>query len=274
MSVIIFLFIGVLVGFSSVFLGIGGGILMVPGLNLFLDIPLKLAIFISLHCIFLNSIFNTYRFNKKDLVDWKTAKVVGPLSGAVAFFTLKLSQDWPELFLKKMLASVLCLVFIKLIHEIYISLFTNKKHGSTRQVSSDKKREEINSDGHTYKNTIILFILGAFSGFFSGSLGIGSGAILGPIFIVFYLVSNRKLSPTLNACMIFTTGFACLAYFLVNFSLYTVKNILPILLICSGSFAISFLFSNMQHRLPKHVRSGILALVLMFFVGKLIFSFS
>lgn len=91
LSFLFYLILGCFAGFTAGFLGIGGGIVAVPGLLWIFNhyhIPehaeMQTAVATSLACILFTSIVNLYHANRRDMVDWKLWRnlLLGLLIGA------------------------------------------------------------------------------------------------------------------------------------------------------------------------------------------------
>ena len=157
--------IGLLAGIISSFFGIGGGLVIVPCLLLvYPDMPYPLVIGCSFGIIFLNSIINTYNFNKlKLLLPFSFLKMflLGVIPGVLAGTYLVTSL--PTGITKKVFATFLILVVVK-----------NHLHKNT--VGSEDK---MNLEGRAS----IKLMTGFFAGLIAGLTGIGGGTVLVPIFL-------------------------------------------------------------------------------------------
>ena len=78
--------VGVAAGFLSALFGVGGGVIVVPGLVLLLGFDARTATGTSLAAIGLTALAGTFSFSLFDHVHWKSAALVGlpALLGSIA----------------------------------------------------------------------------------------------------------------------------------------------------------------------------------------------
>lgn len=183
-------FLGLIIGFISGLLGIGGGTLLVPTL-LYVGYAIKDAIGISVMQMVFSSVFGSYLNFKKGTLGLKNGLYLGlgAMFGAQGsgFLVSVLSA---QILLNIFLLSV-CLAILK----FFKSVTTSSK-------------PEINS------NTI-LFIVGFFVGLIAISIGIGGGLYLTPILVGFM---NYDLKKAISISLFFVvfssiSGFISLAGF-------------------------------------------------------------
>lgn len=91
--------VGVLLGFLTGFLGVGGGFLIVPALVLALFFPMRIAIATSLFIIFLNTIVALLSRMSASQIEWEVAGlfVVGGMVGNVLGGMLAVRMDQAKL---------------------------------------------------------------------------------------------------------------------------------------------------------------------------------
>ncbi|MEM2134923.1 MAG: sulfite exporter TauE/SafE family protein [Candidatus Jordarchaeaceae archaeon] len=111
-----------LAGLSSGLLGIGGGIVQVPVMNIILGVPMVVTVATSMFMIIFTSAFATFEHAMLGQVDWPVGivMIIGAIIGAQigCRITLKLN---PQL-LRKIFGSAMILIAIKMIYEALISL--------------------------------------------------------------------------------------------------------------------------------------------------------
>ena len=186
----VILLTGISVGLVSTIFGIGGGIIMVPLLSLILPFSHLESIATSLATIVLVAGFNTFNFSKQNVIVWRIVPWIAVTSSFFAFISARLSTVLPE--------KILVIIFFLFLLYFAIRTFL------IRQES-----EHIVDDSHP---RILPLGIGAISGLISGVTGIGGGGITTPMMLVTGLVKNIQASPTSNAIMIFTAGFAALSF--------------------------------------------------------------
>ena len=106
--------IGIAGGFSSSLLGIGGGILFVPLLVLFLSMNLHLAIGTSLAAIVPTAIVGTFRHFSQGQVDWKIAGILSVFAITGAWIGAGISFQLDPLILRRVFALLLAGLALRL----------------------------------------------------------------------------------------------------------------------------------------------------------------
>src|SRR5690606_24330802 len=153
----------------SSFLGIGGGILIVPLIPGITGINSKEAVATSLFAVFLVSSKNVYSFAKKKRVPFKPALSLG-LGASLATFTVsQILNKADDKLLIYILAVVIFFVSCRM-------LFWK----------SQKSDLQISSKDWSIKAALVGIGIGALVGF----TGIGGGILFGPFLIGLRLVSN------------------------------------------------------------------------------------
>ena len=113
-SIIVLLLIGLAAGMLSGMVGIGGGIVIVPCLVLFLGLSQHTAQGTTLAMLSLPvSAIAAYSYYQKGMVDWKTALLLclGFIVGG--YFGSRLAVQLPALTLKRIFAIMMILVAVK-----------------------------------------------------------------------------------------------------------------------------------------------------------------
>ncbi len=174
-------------------LGVGGGVLYVPLLLSLTALPMKEVVPLSLLFAMATSISATINHHRKGLVDFKLGIILacGAIIGAVigAKFTLTVTGN----IVKLMFAVALIIVAIKMLTEIYRENKGLKKTTTRiKKVSKEKK--------------IIGSLTSIVTGFLSGSLGIGGGAVNVPLLIYLFKVKARRAIGTSSFIIIPTAA--------------------------------------------------------------------
>ncbi len=157
-------------GFVGGFLGLGGGIVLVPFLTLLIGVPMHQAVALSLAAIMANSISSSNEYLKKDFVDFRLVAPLAIFASIGAVFGSSINQYIPAAYLK-----VIFSVF--LLYTIYSLL---------------KKKENTKTDsGQIAKpNLPLVCIIALLAGVVSALTGVGGGIIIIP---AIYLILNYSI---------------------------------------------------------------------------------
>jgi len=246
---LIIFIMGSVIGVISAFLGLGGGILIVPILPEVAGITAKEAIATSLFTIFLVVANNCYGFHKKKLVIWKIAFVIGPLTAIGAFASGLLVSYLSDGILRSILAA---LVTVFLARAFY---------GGKKPLPVDSEIVEF-----VPQKFLGAGLVGIVAGLLSGISGIGAGLVVSPLLMNLRLAENKKVAPTANGVMLFTTFFGALAYVSFDTELngwvFGYLHLDKALLLASGAFITSFFARRQQHKMPAFWRKAALTTLL------------
>ena len=167
--------IGIITGFFSGFLGVGGGTILVPML-LFLGFGLKEAIGISVTQMMMSSMYGSYLNYKKGLLKIKNGlslaiggAVGASLSGFIVSHTNK---------------EILGAIFLTLVFIAIIRFFITVKEPHNEPPIDNKK----------------LFFIGLFVGAIAISVGVGGAILITPILVGFL---KYKLKTTVSLSLFF-----------------------------------------------------------------------
>lgn len=239
--------IGLCVGVVSSFLGLGGGILIVPLLPLVSKMPYLEVVATSLTAILLVVTNNTWSFARKGYVDWSTALTIGPLTAVGAYSSAYGAEALPVWLMKALLLLVILFLVIR-----NLTGLGGVSEGSRKKGSALRKR-------------LSGAFLGSFAGVLSGLTGIGAGAIVAPSLANFGWVHGYKVVPTTNAVMIFTSFFGALAFATKSSGGHLPLGFIHVdkaLLIVAGAMISSYWGRRHQHQVPDQWRKRLLNLVL------------
>lgn len=186
LSIIEFIILGISIGTLSSFLGIGGGTILVPIL-IFLGIPIKDAISISVLQMFFSSIFATYLSFKNSFNDIKNTLYIG-VGGFIGAMNSHFIIDYFSPFTLKLL--FLFFVFFAL-YRLSIAKINNN---NIKNIKNDYK-----------DNKLLLFILGFFIGLIAISLGVGGSIMLTPILVGYFFYDMKQASAIGLSFVIFSS---------------------------------------------------------------------
>jgi uncharacterized membrane protein YfcA len=195
--------IGLFVGIASSMFGIGGGILISPLLPIVTAISQREAVATSLLCILVVVGVNTYSYWKKGLVNKRLALIFGGLASVGAMSASLYSKFVPDQWIRLVTGILLIWIAVKMV-------YSRKSKEVVSQTDNEKTNEVATSFQKPphYLNYILGFIAGSASGF----SGVGTGALLSPLFLHNKWVPSNQVAPTLNAILAMTSFFGALAY--------------------------------------------------------------
>lgn len=178
--------VGLPVGALAGMLGVGGGIILIPTLNL-LGIPMHTAIGISLPYAVFTSASGVFRHVRQGTVDPILAL---PIIVSAAL-TVQAGAHFSNLLSESTLRVLFALLLFLVATSFALKDRKNLSEGGESSFSEEKnkiyiiKRENKWGEGGFYKiNMIIGVLIGGVAGFMSGMLGIGGGIIITPLMVM------------------------------------------------------------------------------------------
>ena len=209
MATLLLILLGVAVGILGAILGIGGGIIMVPVLTFFFNIPIHNAIAISLVVITANSMSTSAVYLKTGTANLNlgialsTASVIGALIGSKIAVLLPQSKVMFILGIIQLIMAYLTYLKMKKGSKEHIENIENKSffYGEFVDLAT-KKLVKYNPVKIGYN-----FLFSCFSGVFSGLSGAGGGAMIIP---GMNLISNIPIKAA-TATSSFIIGFTAAA---------------------------------------------------------------
>jgi len=173
--------VGVLAGFFSGLFGVGGGIMIVPGLVLVMRMGQRLAHGTSLAAIIPIAISGVITYAIHDSVDWAVAGllIAGATGGALV------GTRW----LRSLNQRVLRLLFATFLVATAVRLLLNLSHPAGRGPLE-------------IWLALALVAIGVVSGVLAGLLGVGGGIVIIPVLVVFFSVPDAVAKGTSLAVII------------------------------------------------------------------------
>lgn len=236
---------GICVSFISTLFGLGGGIIMVPVLSLILPYSHLEAVATSLATITMVASFNTFNFNKKNVIVWKIVPWIALTSSMFSFSAAKIAVYLPQ--------NVLIIIFLIFILWVAFRTFL---------INDNKTSQE-------KKSFVVPLSIGSLSGTISGFTGIGGGGITTPLMLISGITKNIQAAPTSNAIMIFTALFAATSYALMEnvgegAMIFGYLHLDTSILLFLGSAIFSRIGVKINNIFPLFWRKTILGLILIF----------
>lgn len=190
MNPLLYLGCGLLAGTLAGYLGLGGGIIMIPYLTLITGLDIKTAVPISVTAIAANSIAVSSEYLKQGLVDLGLAVKLAAVV-ILGFIT-------GSMMIELVPAEGLKLIFSALLlYTAYNLLFHNNR----------KKRNQTEQPDALLPITPITLLITYLTGTLAAMLGLGGGVIMVP---VLYLLGHSSLANA-RGTWAFTYGFAAVS---------------------------------------------------------------
>ena len=239
---------GGFVGFVIGMTGVGGGIIIMPVLR-FLGLPLDVAVGTSSLYSFIVKIYAYYRHHVLKSINYSSA--IRFLTGAVpgvlisSFFVSNYKRQYPHDYqnfsdiLNYFIVFAICLALI------FILLKPSKD-------TKNKKFENL-----SFKNRLSGILLGFMVGFIMGGTGVGGGALIIPVLIIFFSLN------TINT--VGTSIFIALIVMMVS-SVVHISNgnyeIKTALLLISGSFIGTYFGAELAKKTPDKMLRKIIMFII------------
>ena len=255
--IVALLFTGVLVGFTSGLLGVGGGFIMVPvqfflltSLGINPSTAIRVAFGTSLAVILPTAISGTIGHKRRGAVLTKPTVFMGISGISASFIGGTLASNIPGEYLK-IIFGVLVLVAAT-----WMLVAKYPEHGTEPK-----------------KGILKYLITGFIAGILSGLLGIGGGVILVPILSILMGFSMHRAVGTSTAVLIFTSLGGIIAYTLNGINIaglppYSIGYVNLIQLITLGIITVPMAQIGVKasHKIPeKQLRY--LYIAIMFYIG-------
>ena len=194
--------VGLLVGFVSGLVGIGGGVLIVPFLYFFYnhpgfsgahipeDLHTLAAHATSLFVMVPTAISGARSYNKAGLVVWRAALPIAALSVVAVVGGELLAEHLPSNIVRIAFGCFL--------------LFTG--------VQLSLRKHDPEAEPHVHMNPVVIVLIGIIVGVMSGLMGIGGGAIAGALLIHFLGFDLKQAAATSLTIVLFAAIVGTIAY--------------------------------------------------------------
>jgi hypothetical protein len=249
---ILYFAIGAMTGVLSGLIGVGGGVIIVPGLAFIfkqIGVPshiyMQMAAATSLAVVFVTSCFSVLIYQKKGDILWPVWRKI--VSGLVAGIIIGafISRFFSGRFLELIFAIFLLFISFRLFFPMEI-----------------KQRSHL-------PRTLFLFFLGFLIGGLSGIVGVGGGVLLMPLFLYFNL-PIRKASGTSIACVVIVSMMGSLTYAILKPAGIFISGAVGYLYfpaflgVTLGSISFVFIGTSIAYRVNKEWLQRFLAFFLLF----------
>lgn len=203
--------IGVVGGFLSGLLGIGGGVVLLPLLVYGGQIPIKMATSVSMVVIIFASASSMLAHGARGNLDLSTGLRMGVASISGALVGSLLSGIFPE--------ALFYWLYISLVAAAAVVLVMPRREGRTRHADAEK-----------HKLTPVF--CGLFQGSVTGVLGIGGGFIIVPLMIYFLKMKIHKAVGTSLIVILFSAvaglfGKVAVGHFDIQTIVWVIAGVIP-----------------------------------------------
>jgi hypothetical protein len=186
--------IGVVGGILSGLVGVGGGIVFVPGLVYAGGWEIQEAVAASLVIIIFSSLSGTIRnASSEDPVDWRTAGILSLTVAPSSLIGVAISRVSPEAVVKIAFATLL----------MALAYPTAKGRG--------------NLEGGKKVALPLVFLAGIFIGALSGLVGVGGGVMMVPLMVLGMGLGTKRAVSTSLAVVMFTGLVGAAGYIATGF---------------------------------------------------------
>ncbi|MHC4713808.1 MAG: sulfite exporter TauE/SafE family protein [Planctomycetota bacterium] len=192
-TILVYLLIGLIAGALGGLLGIGGGSVMVPSLNLVLGWPYHLAVASSLFCMVWLSTASTYGHKKNGYILTGVIVRLIPVSAVSGVLGVFLSGVMP-----KWIFYVLFAVFL------FVTAYSN----ILRLVSREPEEEPVKE--FTSHRKWVAFLIAVPMGLSQGILGIGGGVVGVPALHAFLKLPLKNAIANSSATIMFSAALAAI----------------------------------------------------------------
>jgi hypothetical protein len=207
---------GFFIGIIASLTGVGGGIFVVPVLNLFYEFPVVNATATSLTAIIFTAIAATINYSRQKRIFYKTGLILVITTAPGAYLGAWLATVMEERLLGLVFGFFLLLVAVRMII-------------STLRTKTKSKSLSMKTDSELIRARKIIIAgagLSFFGGVASGLLGIGGGTLIVPIMVVVMGMPIHYATATSMFTMIFTSISGVTKYYQSNLIDFPVALIL------------------------------------------------
>ena len=186
--------VGVVGGILSGLVGVGGGIVFVPGLVYVAGWQIKEAVAASLVIIIFSSLSGTIRnARSEDPVDWRVAGLLSLAVAPASLIGVAISRVSSEMVVEVAFATVL--------------LALAYPTARSRQQFDESKKIPLP----------LVFVVGIFIGALSGLVGVGGGVVMVPLMVLGMGIATKRAISTSLAVILFTGLVGAAGYIATGF---------------------------------------------------------
>jgi len=195
-------FFAFLVGIFSSMIGVGGGFIVVPMLNMVFGFSMRLAVGTSLVMVVFTAFSSTFAYVRQERIDYRLGLVmaVGSVPGAL------LGSSVVKLLPDKTLGAIFGIFLVVIALRMFLGSETARKKSGPRRWGWSRRIHDAKGEVFEYKvNVVAGIVLSVLAGFASGLLGVGGGAVAVPVMVLVLTMPMHVAVATSMFMMIFTS---------------------------------------------------------------------
>lgn len=211
--------LGFLLGFMTGLFGAGGGFILTPVLNIFLGLPMNIAVGTSSCQVLGASTLSLYHHFDKRLFGIRVAIIMAlgiPVGSLLGVHAVRMLSGFPDVIISgrelKTVDFILLIFFAIFLMAISLFLLIDNFYLNKNKADDESSHKGILADLQIFPlikfrtipsgefSATVLVLIGFIVGFISGILGIGGGVIILPV--LFYLVGQETKYAALTGTML------------------------------------------------------------------------
>lgn len=188
--------VGLVAGVLSGMFGIGGGVVIVPALTVFLSFSITQATSTSLAALLLPvAIFAVIAYYRAGLLDVRSAAIMAVGLLVMSWVGADLALNLPAATLKRFYGVFLLYMSWRFIEPR--QLYAEWRAGTVNHPPAETAQD------NTEVSWVLILIVGLVAGVFSGMFGIGGGAVIVPALVAFLNYDQKRaVGTSLGALML------------------------------------------------------------------------
>jgi len=198
-------------------IGVGGGFIVVPMLNMVFGFSMRLAVGTSLVMVVFTALSSTVAYVRQKRIDYALGLVMatGSVPGALlGSFLVRLLPD-------KTLGAIFGVFLVAIALRMFLG--SERLGGVTRPKRGGWSRTIRDAKGEVFKyevNVVAGIVLSVLAGFSSGLLGVGGGAVAVPVMVLVLTMPMHVAVATSMFMMIFTSVTGAVSHILQDNAVY------------------------------------------------------
>ena len=263
--------VGLVTGLIAGMLGLGGGFLLIPYLNLLLGYSMHKAVGTSLLVTFFTAISATLTYFQQKMIDLRVGLTIGFAAAFGSFFGAYLTQFVSSNVLRIFFG---CLAFYASLNMIISKEKFKKKHGWDVKFFPLKlswKRILTDKDGKKFEYFADPFLLcfgSFFVGLIAGMLGIGGGSLEVPFLNMLVGIPIHISIATTFLMIVFSSGSGSIEHFMLENIVFPL-----IIFLCIGVLVGGHLGARISSKIPAKILRKIFGFVVLTIALRMILSF-